>query len=329
MIISETGSIVHSADSSGQAVYCAACASPVASTAVRQTHVGVSNHKQYSLYCCPTCELGFWWPLQADPSIYENEGFEAYQDYHSGARPFPQWAAPLFAVLPAGRGSALDIGCGDGSVLHRLADAGFEPYGIDLDHKSISIARSKFALSNVAVATLEDWAKQCAEQARRFDLITFFEVLEHQDSPLSFLAQVAQLGKPGSMVAGSVPNRSRFLAPLDRRLSDGDFPPHHFLWFSAAALGKLLARAGFCEIVIVKAGELPYRTILTKLVAAGQRATATNHGARWLLLPIMALLAPFAAAVVWLGRKLAPPHLFFRCRIPSNADRTVASEAQP
>lgn len=318
MMTHETGNAVDTPDRSEPAVRCAACASPVTAQSARQSHVAGSSHINYTLYYCPACALGFWWPLQADQSIYADEGFEAYKDYHSGTRPFPRWAEPLFGLLPELRGKALDIGCGDGAVLHRLAEAGFEPYGIDLDQKSIAIARSKFSLQNVAVSTLEEWATRCKQEGRQFDLITFFEVLEHQDSPRDFLSQVTQLGKPGGMIAGSVPNRDRFLARLDRKMSDGDLPPHHFLWFSAQALKGLLDRAGFREIETQYTGALPYRVVVEKLVSAAKRATARRPATRWLLLPTLIVAAPFAAAAIWLGRKVSPPQLFFRCRIPLN-----------
>jgi len=301
------------ADLPEQPGQCAACGGSMAATAARKSLLAHSNGKRYTLYLCPRCEIGFWWPLQADPSIYVDEGFDAYKDYHSGTRPFPRWAEPLFDALPDRRGAALDIGCGDGSVLRRLSAQGFAAYGIDLDPKSVAIARDKYGLENVLALTLTEWKQRCDASGTRFDLITFFEVLEHQDAPLAFLADVIALGVPGAMVAGSVPNRMRFLAPLQRMFSDGDLPPHHFLWFSKAALRRLLERAGLTDIGIDYAGGMSYGTVLSKLVATGWHKAARAGAARFALLPL-AVLAPFAAAVLWLGGTLAPQNLFFRCR---------------
>ena len=52
-----------------------------------------------------------------------------------------------------------------------------------------------------------------------------------------------------------MPNRDRALVALDRRRSDGDFPPHHFLWFSAAALEATLRRAGFARALVLPVPE--------------------------------------------------------------------------
>jgi SAM-dependent methyltransferase len=201
-------------------------------------------------------------------------------------------------------------------VLHRLARAGYEPHGIDLDEKSIAVARGKFHLANVGVSTLDAFEDTCRTSGERFDLVTFFEVLEHQDAPLDFLAQVRRLCRPGGVVAGSVPNRDRFLARFDRKLSDGDLPPHHFLWFSREPLVRMLERAGFTHIDVTLTGALSYRQIVAKLAELFGRRLRRVAWLRWLVLPCKAI-APALAIVPWIGMRLAPSHLFFRCTVPA------------
>lgn len=297
---------------------CAGCTAKAQAHVPAFAHRAGHNKRTYTLQQCPKCELQFWWPLQADTSVYEDEGFEAYVDYHAGTRPFPRWAEPLFEELPQGSGRALDIGCGDGAVLNRLSLVGYEPHGIDLDEKSIAVARDKFGLANVAVSTLGAYEATCGASGDRFDLVTFFEVLEHQDAPLAFLAQVRRLCRPGARIAGSVPNRERFLAGFDRKLGDGDLPPHHFLWFSRASLVRMLERAGFENVEVMPTGALPYTRIVAKLGALVERRLRRAPASlRWLELPCKAL-APVLAVAPWIGMRLAPSHLFFRCTTPSN-----------
>ena len=307
---------MQTAEGGDATVHCAACANAVRASAPLQQHQASHNSQTYTLQRCPICDLQFWWPLKADPSVYEGEGFEAYVDYHSGTRPFPRWAEPLFRSLPTPAGTALDIGCGDGAVLDRLAKAGFEVNGIDLDEKSIRVAKEKYGLKNVAAITLENYATSCRESDVHFDLITFFEVLEHQDAPREFLAEVAALGKSGGLVAGSVPNRDRFLARLDRRLSAGDFPPHHFLWFSASSLKRLLEKEGYRDVFVSFAGALTYGDIVGKLRNIITRKTRAWPSSMRILVPLMKGGAILAAVIPWLGMRMAPSHLFFRCRIP-------------
>lgn len=295
---------------------CAACGNDAPIDVPLRQHRAHHNSITYTLQRCTVCDLQFWSPLKADPSVYATEGYEAYVDYHSGARPFPRWAEPLFAILPPERGNALDIGCGDGAVLHRLAQAGYIPHGIDLDEKSVAVAREKFSLTKVVVSTLDAYENISSARGERFDLLTFFEVLEHQDAPLDFLKQVRRLCQPGAVVAGSVPNRDRFLAKLDRLVGEGDLPPHHFLWFSRASLARLLEHAGFVDTRIVRVGALSYVDVVAKLGKLIDRKLHSLPGRiRWLAVPIKILL-PALAIGPWIGLRIAPSHLFFYCRVP-------------
>ncbi len=289
------------------------------------THHHVASHVDatYTLHGCPSCKLEFWTPLKAIPEVYADEVFDAYVDYHAGTRPFPRWAEPMFLETLPGHGSSLDIGCGDGAVVARLAAMGLDAHGIDLDAKSIQAARRKHGCEHVQVATLDGYASTCKEKALEFSLISFFEVLEHQDEPLTFLEKVREVGEPDALVVGSVPNRHRFLARLDRKLSDGDLPPHHFLWFSRDSLAYLLRQAGFERINIIRTGALPYRLLITKVAAALRRKTK-----RWPMAPVLSvvgsILAPLLALVPWAGGQVAPSHLYFSCRA-----RALEKPSQP
>jgi len=65
--------------------------------------------------------------------------------------------------------------------------------------------------------------------------------LEHQSDPVEFLQTVKACLKPQGTVALSVPNRERWLTRPDVL----DYPPNHFLRWSAAALAKFLSTQGF------------------------------------------------------------------------------------
>ena len=295
---------------------CPACGESHRVEIAGRPHDAAHSGIRYTRHECKRCRLQFWTPLKADPSVYVDEGFEAYKDYHGGTRPFPRWAEPLFRQLPEHPGKALDIGCGDGAVLARLSAAGFAVSGIDLDEKSIAVALQKHGLLDVSAMTLDAYVNRCRQDEVRFDLVTFFEVLEHQDAPMDFLAQVRSLARSGAIVAGSVPNRERFLAGLDRRLSAGDLPPHHFLWFSRQSLCNLLERSGFVDISIIRTGALPFARVADKLSDVVARKTRSWPASLQLASGPLQLLARIFALVPWIGLRLAPSHLFFRCRAP-------------
>jgi SAM-dependent methyltransferase len=99
---------------------------------------------------------------------------------------------------------------------------------------------------------LEEFYEYAKEKNLKFDVITFFEVLEHQDKPREFLEMVKGLLREGGYIAGSVPNRERLFIEIDWKYYHGDYPPHHFLRFSKSSLEKALNFAGFKDIEVYK-----------------------------------------------------------------------------
>jgi SAM-dependent methyltransferase len=75
----------------------------------------------------------------------------------------------------------------------------------------------------------------------KFGVVTFFEVLEHQAEPAKFLEEVKACLRTCGYVALSVPNRERWLTGPDVL----DYPPNHFLRWSAGSLRQFLGSRGF------------------------------------------------------------------------------------
>lgn len=224
---------------------CPVCNGEVREDGCKRTFVSSYNDFQYKLYHCNGCHIEFWHPLKIIPDFYENEHCAAYEEFHSGVRELPQWCEPFFEKFPLRAGRLLDIGCGEGIFLKSAEKSGFEVWGIDIDRKSVEVARNKFGLNNVYHMSLDNFLNFAAEKNISFDVVTFFEVLEHQDSPANFIEGVKKILKKGGYIVGSVPNRERLFADSDRKLFLADFPPHHFLWFSREVLKRYLQQNEF------------------------------------------------------------------------------------
>ena len=104
----------------------------------------------------------------------------------------------------------LDVGCGDGGASCALAEAGAEVFGLDLDERRLTGARSKAALRGVSlelhVADITD-PSTLGPFKGPYELILYRDVLEH------------------------IPQRGRALAESRARLSAGGglvviFPPY-------------------------------------------------------------------------------------------------------
>ena len=204
---------------------------------------------------CARCDLEFWTPRFIDRAYYAAAEHTTY-DRRRGGESFLRERHLLF-LRRAAPGRLLDIGCGEGAFLAAAQREGYAVRGLDLDPGNIEAARAR-GLEHVNCALLLGDDNEVTSEVREagpFDWITAFEVLEHQADPLAFLrAARTQLG-PRGRLCGSVPNRDRLLVAQDRRRSRGDFPPHHFLWFSARALTEMLRAAGFQHAIVLPVPE--------------------------------------------------------------------------
>ncbi len=148
------------------------------------------------------------------------------------------------ALAPHG-GELLDVGCGTGNFLAAARDVGYRVTGTELDRNAVRFAKEWLGLERVLPLTIAGFVEQFGNE--KFDLVTFFEVLEHQTEPLEFLRNIKSCLKPRGTIALSVPNRERWLTGPDVL----DYPPNHFLRWNAAALRKFLSAQGF-EVLSVR-----------------------------------------------------------------------------
>jgi SAM-dependent methyltransferase len=146
----------------------------------------------------------------------------------------------------------LDVGCGDGRFLRYAKEQGFEVWGIDFDKKSVENVKRNLGIDTVFAMSLEEFYEYAKEKNLKFDVITFFEVLEHQDKPREFLEMVKGLLKEEGYIAGNVPNRERLFVEISWKYFHGDHPPHHFLRFSKFSLEKALNFSGFKDVEVYK-----------------------------------------------------------------------------
>ncbi len=318
---------------------CPVCQSEKDESSYIETYVSSFNNQEYKLYHCKTCDLQWWQPLKIIPEFYELEGSEGSKIRHLAINEkIGENHRMFFKYIPLKSGRLLDVGCGDGVFLKEAQKAGFEVWGIDFDSKSIKVCQEKWGLKNTFAMSPQEFAEFCQKEGLKFDVITFFEVLEHQDKPVEFLEAIKSMLKPGGYIAGSVPNRESWLEEITgRKLYKWDFPPHHFLRFSKVALGNFYKRMGFTDVFVeptpVKTTEIvPYfqllitgnninklfRKAITTHELAGEGTTIFRElpawrkivfkglkGIRFLLFFIPALMVKFTTEGM---------HLYFQCK---------------
>ena len=138
----------------------------------------------------------------------------------------------------------LDLGCGTGAWLERLAEIGFENlHGVDADIGQSKGIRAKVSQENLDTA---GWGAGLGN----FDLITAIEVLEHLENPGQFLSQVSELLADNGGFLMTTPNvhsvisRLRYLMLGKLKQFDNKGDPTHIYPVFIENLEKVLLRHG-------------------------------------------------------------------------------------
>jgi 2-polyprenyl-3-methyl-5-hydroxy-6-metoxy-1,4-benzoquinol methylase len=140
----------------------------------------------------------------------------------------------------------LDVGCGTGAWLERLAKSGFANlHGIDQDVSGFEATSATSSAFN-----LDSDAALAADKPSRFGLITAIEVIEHLENPGRLLAFASRYLADDGYLLITTPNiqsvlcRLRFLVTGKLRQFDEHGDPTHISPVLFAALEKVLPRHG-------------------------------------------------------------------------------------
>lgn len=196
---------------------------------------------EWTLYECLKCQIQFWFPFK-NPGAEWYELDETYIVKTIGRQKISRGYHKKFLKVYKNflkNIRILDLGCGTGEFLAELKKRGCEVWGVDFNKKFIESAKKFFGLKNLYAMSFDDFFK--IDNLPKFDIITFFEVLEHIDNPLEFIQNVKNLLKENGMIVLSVPSRERILVNLIK----GDFPPHHLSRWNEKAISNLFSKIGF------------------------------------------------------------------------------------
>jgi len=137
-----------------------------------------------------------------------------------------------------------DVGCAAGFALTALRERGYDVFGVELSADMAALAGQRLAApERIHCGTLEQ-VEQRALFGGRFDAITMFDVVEHIEDPVAFLATARRLLAPGGIVVLETQNvASLFARVMGLRWTHYKFQEH--LWhFDPRTVRTLLAKAG-------------------------------------------------------------------------------------
>ena len=193
----------------------------------------------FEVWCCRRCGFGVTRPRPADLDRYYPP---AYRKYGGAAGFALRWlyerrARRWARALPS-RGTALEIGCGEGWMLRALRRRGWRVVGVE----RASAPDPGGAVDRIPMFVGD---LRAIRAAPRFDLVVLFQTLEHLDDPSGVLRTCAAVVRPGGRIVVAVPNFASWQAMLFGGAWFHLDPPRHLSHFSRESLRRFLEAAGF------------------------------------------------------------------------------------
>lgn len=151
--------------------------------------------------------------------------------------------AQVFYLPAKNPGRLLDVGCGNGQTLARMADLGWQAEGLDTDPIAVQVAGAKGL--KVRQGTLH--SQQFAPES--FDAVVMSHVIEHVHDPLSLMKECHRILKAGGRLVVITPNVRSWGHRIFKNAWRGLEPPRHLQIFARPSLTTLSTMAGFpgCE----------------------------------------------------------------------------------
>lgn len=254
---------------------------------------------------CDSC--GCWYvPLKIDEALFERFFRQCPEAWAVAQRSYKTRGSDEYAklsldrigeyldeLLPLvgradGKPRYLDVGCGLGYSLLAARDRGLDGYGVEASTESVSIASRQH---------LEVRHTSAGLPPGPFQLISFWESLEHMENPVYTLAICLPLLDNDGLLAFTLPNQN---SPVVRALrsdcsviNGGYDTPGHINLLSPATLRILLDRAGYTLLEL----DGQYGTNLNELLSY---LMGLNRGAADLLSgrPVKSTMPGAAAAII-------------------------------
>jgi SAM-dependent methyltransferase len=201
----------------------------------------------------------------------------------ASAPAFLRWLAWVEARVGVGR--VLDVGCAFGTFLVLARERGWQVAGVEVSR--FAAARAASRQIDVTVADFRDYQAPPGS----FDLVTFWDSLEHLTRPVQALSRAASLVRPGGLVLVATDNFDCLVGDIARaayRWTGGRvtypmervFIDRNSTFLTAADLRRLLEQARL-RIVAERKMEYPLSKIRTSRL---ERWTLRAlYGAGWLL----------------------------------------------
>jgi 2-polyprenyl-3-methyl-5-hydroxy-6-metoxy-1,4-benzoquinol methylase len=168
------------------------------------------------------------------------EGY-GYQNYeltsHLRVKTFEKWISEIEPFLSKSNGPVLDVGCASGYFLELMRSKGWEVEGIELDREMVVKLKEKQL--KVSDRPFEEFVS-----AKKYKLITLFDVLEHLPDLKSTFTKLSDLLDEDGIVALITPDFSSTQRKLFGKKWFQYKPQEHIQYFTPKTLAKAIEPYG-------------------------------------------------------------------------------------
>lgn len=235
----------------------------------------VYTKEKFAVVKCDSCGFMFIPPFFRRHITYEQYKNEAVTE---AVRSGNNWVKVQRHLLrfrfikkyvPSGR--LFDLGAGWGHFLLAARQLGYDIYGIEIAEQPWRYCVNDLGLP---VDHIDFFSM---DTAKRFDIITMWDVLEHIDRADAFIAKCAEHTVPGGYLFLQVPQIDSFIAKREKdnwKMMGLD----HVNYFSKATITKLLDRFGYDVLEIRSSFEIKLFIMYTILPVV-KRLRRRKHSA--------------------------------------------------
>lgn len=205
---------------------------------------------------CLSCQL-----IQVNPlpsivevnKLYQGDYWKNFSFYSSQLPAHEKYFHKIITDIKKMRktGRLLDVGCAYGTLIDQANKQGFSAEGIDISAFAIEqCLKQKLKATTGVIGNIKI--------KRFYDIITTFEVLEHERDPLDALKIAMKLLKQDGLLVISVPDSASLSSKIMGKYWFGFRHREHLFHFTKETLNLILKKSGFSNIIIKKDTGRPY-----------------------------------------------------------------------
>jgi SAM-dependent methyltransferase len=172
------------------------------------------------------------------------DGFD-WEGYVERTRPDTERRERLLARYVTASDRLLDVGCGYGFLLSRIANRVKEAIGIEPGK-----VRRDFGRTKLGADIRQPPLASAGIASESVDVACIFQVLEHIVTPGPFLAEIREALKPGGLLVVEVPNFADIYVRLIPAYRAYHFQSAHALYYTPGTLRHVINRAGFTVVAV-------------------------------------------------------------------------------